>query len=85
MSQGCPPGEILGAMGLKWRDVLGGELTPEARQKIKDQEYLKILETRWMAYEILSVIGWENHDFWVYQASKTDYEICYLKAKMGLL
>ena len=59
------------------------KVSPEIRQRLKDQQYLKILENRWMAFTLLKVIGWENHDFWVYQASKTDYEIVSLRAKLA--
>ena len=85
MSWHCDRTSIIKAMGLTWRDIDGDRaVTPEIRQRLADQERLKCLETRWGAYELLSVIGWEGHDFWVYQASKTDYEIASLKAKMDV-
>lgn len=86
MSSGCTPASILAAMGLTWRDLLGDRIvSPAVSQRMLDQTRLRCLETRWLALELLKVIGWEDHDTWATAEAKTDYEIVSLRAKMERL
>jgi len=43
---GCAPEAVLAALGLCWRDLLGprGQLSPEQRQRLRDEKYLAKLE-----------------------------------------
>lgn len=42
MSAGCTQNEVLAAMGLTWRDLLGDRptMSPEARKRYSDEQYL---------------------------------------------
>jgi hypothetical protein len=83
MSQGCSQESILNAVGLSWKDLMGeGEVPPEVKERLKDQARLRRLEGRWIAYEMLKVIGWENHAYWAAAERKTDEEIEALKDKL---
>ena len=83
MSQHCSPESILDAMGLTWQDVLGDRaVTPEIRQRLKDQERLKRLETRWLACSMNTVWDSGNRHYWEVAARKTDGEIDALRCKM---
>ena len=47
MSAGCTQEEILKAMGLTWRDLMGERVrTPELSQRLKDEHRLRQLEER---------------------------------------
>jgi hypothetical protein len=83
LSQNCTPDSILNAMGLGWRDiVLGGTISPEIRQRLRDQERIRLLENRWLAFTLLKVIGYEDHAYWAAAGRKTDEEIEALRDKL---
>lgn len=83
MSQNCPPESILEAMGMTWADVLGERaVTPEIRQKLRDEKYMAILKNRWMAIEILKVTDFDNRAYWAAAELKIDEEIQALRTKM---
>lgn len=47
MSQGCTQDEVLRAMGLTWKNILGERpSTPELSQRLKDERRLRQLEER---------------------------------------
>lgn len=83
-SQGCSREDILAAMGISWGDVLGGGIiTPEIRQKLRDQEYLKTLKNRWISLVILTVADSDNRHHWTREAHRIDSEILLLERKMA--
>lgn len=80
---GCDIHEIVSAAGLKLRDLCGeGEITPEIRQRIADEDRLKLLERRNGLAILAQVIEWEHRNYWVAVERNTDVEIHQLRDRI---
>jgi len=83
MSQGCEANEILAAMGLTWKDVLGErDVTPEMRGRWKDEQRLRDLEHNAGIFLLLQTADKKKRHYWAAAERNTMVKIAELRDKL---
>jgi hypothetical protein len=83
MSQGCSANEILAAMGLTWKDILGErDVTPEMRGRWKDEKRLEDLEHDCSLFLILRFADKKKRRYWAAAERNTMVKIGELRDKL---
>ena len=83
MSAGCSANEILAAMGLGWKDILGErDVTPEMRGRWKDEKRLEDLEHDCSLFLILRFADKKKRRYWAAAERNTMVKIGELRDKL---
>lgn len=83
MSAGCTANEILAAMGLTWKNILGErDVTPEMRGRWKDEQKLRDLEHNHGLFLLLQVADKKKRRYWEAAERNTGVKIQTLRDKL---
>ncbi len=82
MSNGCDSSAILGAMGLKWSDILTDRLTPDAWKRVKDENRLEYLRRRHGLVIMAQAVENDRRRYWAAAERRIVEEIWELKNRL---